>query len=94
MEAWGVGALQANKLDVAEEAFHEALAHDPGSVRAALGMQVVCERQGRPEEVERYAALARRCWAKADPGHLQAELAALRGEKAARPDPTRAAAGR
>src|SRR5262249_18723465 len=53
MEAWGVGALQAGKLDVAEEAFHEALAHDPGSVRAALGMQVVCERQGRTEEVER-----------------------------------------
>jgi tetratricopeptide (TPR) repeat protein len=91
MEAWGIGALQANLLDVAEEAFHEALAHDPGSVRAALGMQVVCERQGRPEEAERYAALARRCWAKADAGHLQTELAALRGDKVARPDPTRAA---
>ena len=34
------------KLDVAEEAFLEALAHDPGSVRAALGLQVLCERQG------------------------------------------------
>ncbi|MFO0844638.1 MAG: hypothetical protein U0797_19950 [Gemmataceae bacterium] len=91
MEAWGVGALTGNKLDVAEEAFHEALAHDPGSVRAALGMQVVCERLGRAEEVERYAALARRCWAKADPGYLPVELAALRGEKVTRPDPTRAA---
>jgi tetratricopeptide (TPR) repeat protein len=86
MEAWGVGALAAGKLDVAEEAFHEALAHDPGSVRAALGMQVLCERQGRTEESERYAALARRCWSKADSGALQAELAALREAK---PDPTR-----
>jgi tetratricopeptide (TPR) repeat protein len=91
MEAWGIGALAANKLDVADEAFHEALAHDPGSTRAALGMQVVCERQGRSEEVERYAALARRCWTKADPGYLQVELRAMRGEKVTRPDPTRAA---
>jgi tetratricopeptide (TPR) repeat protein len=94
MEAWGIGALQANKLDVAEEAFHEALAHDPGSVRAALGMQVVCERQGRSEEIERYASLARRCWHKADAGYLQVELAALRGEKVSRPDPSRPQAER
>jgi tetratricopeptide (TPR) repeat protein len=81
MEAWGVGALIAGKLDVAEEAFHEALAHDPGSVRAALGMQIICERTGRLEETERYAALARRCWNRADPGRLQTELSALRGER-------------
>jgi Tfp pilus assembly protein PilF len=91
MEAWGIGALAAGKLDVAEEAFHEALAHDPGSVRAALGMQVVCARQGRAEEVERYAALARRCWARADAGHLDVELACLRGERVARRDPSRGA---
>lgn len=90
MEAWGVGALWAGKLDVAEEAFHEALAHEPGSVRAALGMQVVCERQSRSEEVERYAALARRCWAKADSGRLEAELAVLRDAKPA--DATKTAA--
>lgn len=89
MEAWGLGALQANRLDIAEEAFHEALAHDPGSVRAALGMQVVCERQGRSEEVISYSTLARRCWARADAGYLEVELAALRGEKLVRPDPTR-----
>jgi tetratricopeptide (TPR) repeat protein len=83
MEAWGVAALGCGKAEVAEEAFHEALAHDPGSVRAALGMQVLCERQGRLEEAERYAALARRCWAKADAGCLQAELTALRGERPA-----------
>jgi tetratricopeptide (TPR) repeat protein len=89
MEAWGIGALFAGKLDVADEAFHEALAHDPGSVRAALGMQIVCERQGRAEEAERYAALARRCWAKADPGCLQTELAWLRGERVVRADPSK-----
>jgi tetratricopeptide (TPR) repeat protein len=81
MEAWGIGALCAGKLDVAEEAFQEALAHDAGSVRGALGMQVVCERSGRAEEVERYSALARRCWNKADSGRLAAELAALRAAK-------------
>lgn len=91
MEAWGAGALLANRLDVADEAFHEALAHDPGSVRAALGMQIVCERQGRTEEIPRYALLARKSWSKADPGHLQVELSALRGEKVTRPDPTRSA---
>ena len=53
----------------------------PGSVRGALGMQVVCERQGRAEEVERYAASARKCWHKADSGRLDAELAALRSAK-------------
>jgi Tfp pilus assembly protein PilF len=89
MEAWGLAALAAGKLDVAEEAFQEALAHDPGSVRGALGMQVVCERQSRAEESERFAALARRCWAKADPGFLQTELSALRGERLDRPDPSR-----
>jgi tetratricopeptide (TPR) repeat protein len=89
MEAWGIGALSAGKLDVAEEAFHEALAHDPGSVRAALGMQVVCERQSRLEETERYAALARRCWHKADSGCMQTELSALRGDRPDSLDATR-----
>jgi hypothetical protein len=83
MEAWGLGALGGGQDEAAEEAFHEALAHDPGSVRAALGMQVLCERQGRAEEAQRYAELARRCWHKADPGCLEAELAALRGPEPA-----------
>ncbi len=81
MEAWGLGALQAGKLDAAEEAFLEALAHDPGSVRAALGLQVVCERQARSEEATRYANLARKCWGRADEGRLMAELAALRKDR-------------
>lgn len=81
MEAWGVGALAAGRSDAAEEAFLEALAHDPGNVRAALGLQVLCERQGRTDEAGRYADLARRCWRRADPGRLEAELAELRKEK-------------
>src|SRR5262249_52166297 len=80
MEAWGSGALKGDLADVAEEAFLEALAHDPGSVRAALGLQALCSRQGRTEEGGRYAELARRSWRKADKGKLEIELAALRGE--------------
>jgi tetratricopeptide (TPR) repeat protein len=86
MEAWGIGALQGGKAEAAEEAFLEALAHDPGSVRAALGMQVLCEQQGRAEEAERFAELARRCWRKADPADLEAELAALRGKESTTKD--------
>jgi tetratricopeptide (TPR) repeat protein len=93
MEAWGIAALKAGKLDVAEEAFLEALAHDPGSARGALGMQVLCERQGRTQEAERFAAVARKAWKKADPGVLEAELAWLRGDaipvKAEKPDATK-----
>jgi tetratricopeptide (TPR) repeat protein len=78
MEAWGTAALHAGKNDVAEEAFLEALAHDPGSVRAALGLQVLCEKLDRTDEAERYAELAKRCWAKADQQRLDAELAEMR----------------
>lgn len=81
MEAWGTAALQAGNHEAAEEGFLEALAHDPGNARAALGMQVLCERLGRTEEAGRYAELARRCWKRANPGVLEAELAALRSSK-------------
>jgi len=80
MEAWGIAALQAGKLDVAEEAFLETLAHDTGSARGALGMQILCERQGRSEESARFTDLGQRCWARADAGCLPQELAALRQE--------------
>jgi hypothetical protein len=80
MEAWGIAALHCGKTEVAEEAFLEALAHDPGSVRAALGLQVLCERQGRVEECGRYAELARRCWRHAEVQSFDAELAYLRTE--------------
>lgn len=78
MEAWGIAALQAGKNDVAEEAFLEALAHDAGSARGALGLQVLCERQNRSEEAIRYADLARRFWRRAAPQALENELAAMR----------------
>jgi Tfp pilus assembly protein PilF len=81
METWGIAALHSHRDAIAEEAFLEALAHDPGSVRAALGLQVLCERQGRTDEAERYADLARRCWSRAESRSLQAELAALRSER-------------
>jgi len=67
MEQWGVAALECGSAGQAEEAFQEALAHDAGSVRGALGMWAVCDRLDRTEEAERYLKVARRCWAKADP---------------------------
>jgi tetratricopeptide (TPR) repeat protein len=66
MEAWGIASLEGGALADAEEAFQEALAHDAGSVRGALGMWAICQKLGRGEEAERYMRLAQRCWAKAD----------------------------
>jgi tetratricopeptide (TPR) repeat protein len=77
MEAWGSAALRCYKDTIAEEAFLEALAHDPGSVRAALGLQVLCERHGRSEEAQRYSALANRCWGRAEVRSLEAERESL-----------------
>lgn len=78
MELWGEAALQGNRLDVAEEGFLEALAHDPGSVRAALGLQILCQRQGRLDEAARYAQLARRAWRRAEVQSFDAELTAMK----------------
>jgi tetratricopeptide (TPR) repeat protein len=78
MESWGIGALEAGSAADAEEAFLEALAHDAGSVRGALGLWALCERLGRRDEAERYLKLAHRVWAKADPkdfAGLQADMA-------------------
>jgi len=66
MELWGTGALECGNAVEAEEAFQEALAHDAGSVRGALGLWALCDRLGRTEEAERYLKVAHRCWAKAD----------------------------
>ncbi len=88
MEIWGIGALYAGKADVAEEAFLESLAHDPGSVRGALGLQVLCERLGRTEEAGRYAELARRCWRRADSQCLEKELSVLRDAATSVPQTT------
>jgi tetratricopeptide (TPR) repeat protein len=89
MEAWGIAALKSNQDDVAEEAFLEALAHEPSCARGALGLQVLCERLGRKEEARRYSELAKKCWQKADTGVLDAELAYLR-EAYPAPKPTQA----
>jgi hypothetical protein len=86
MESWGVGALEAGNASEAEEAFQEALAHDAGSVRGALGLWALCERLGRTEEGERYLKVAQRVWAKADVqdfAGLQASMA-RRAEKVAK----------
>jgi Tfp pilus assembly protein PilF len=81
LEIWGIAALQSGREAIAEEAFLESLAHDAASVRGALGMQVLCEHQGREEEARRFADLARRCWNRANPDSLTAELVALRSER-------------
>jgi tetratricopeptide (TPR) repeat protein len=68
MEVWGTAALEAGIASEAEEAFQEALAHDAGSVRGALGLWALCDRLGRTEEADRYLKVAHRCWAKAESG--------------------------
>jgi tetratricopeptide (TPR) repeat protein len=66
MEEWGLCALEAGRWEIAEEGLLEALAHDPASVRAALGLEALCRRQGRIAEADRYSALAKKFWKKAD----------------------------
>jgi tetratricopeptide (TPR) repeat protein len=78
MEVWGLAALLAGKPETAEEAFLEALAHDSGSLKAALGLQVLCEQLGRSDEARQYADLARRYWKHAEVRSFDAELAAIR----------------
>jgi tetratricopeptide (TPR) repeat protein len=82
MEVWGLAGLRAGKPEVAEEAFLEALAHDSGSLRAALGLQVLCEQLGRADEARQYADLARRYWKHAEVRSFDAELAAIRASGA------------
>jgi Tfp pilus assembly protein PilF len=78
MEIWGEEALRAGKRDIAEEAFLEALAHDLGSVRAALGLALLKEQEGDAAVAERYFEMARRFWAKADAGEFDRLLRNLR----------------
>jgi tetratricopeptide (TPR) repeat protein len=80
MEAWGIAALGCERYDVAEEAFLEALAHDPGCFHAALGLHVMCARLGRQAEADRYIELAQRCWRKAASSDIVRELEEMRGE--------------
>lgn len=71
METWGISALEAGDAASAAEAFQEALAHDSGSVRGALGMWAISERLGQVKQAERYLKLARRCWERADERDFQ-----------------------
>lgn len=78
MEIWGEEALRGGKWELAEEAFLEALAHDSGSVRGALGLALLKERTGDDTSAQRYHELARRFWAQADPGHFPRLLERMR----------------
>jgi tetratricopeptide (TPR) repeat protein len=87
MEVWGTAALEAGRAVDAEEAFQEALAHDAGSVRGALGLWALFDRVGRTEEAARCLKLAHRLWEKANPKDfesIKADMAA-RATKIAKP---------
>ena len=83
MERWGLCALLSGKAALAEEAFLEALAHDSGSVVAAVGLEELCRRQGRTEEMTRYGTLATKAWHRAQPSdlaQLRQKIASLKPE--------------
>lgn len=88
MEELGFIALAGKDFAEAEEAFLEALAHDPGSVRAALGLRKLCELLGRKEEASDYAKLALKCWKKADSGILEKEWESINSLVSGNPVPT------
>lgn len=85
MEMWGIAALEGGVAGEAEEAFQEALAHDAGSVRGALGLWALCDRLGRLDEASRYLKVALRCWEKADPK----DFATLKSDMARRAENVR-----
>jgi tetratricopeptide (TPR) repeat protein len=78
LEVWGEAALRAGRLDEAEEAYHEALAHEHGAILACLGMQVVWEKRGRADMARHYAGRAAFIWRRADPGVADKHLLRLR----------------
>lgn len=78
LEVWGESALRAHRWDEAEEAYHEALAHEHGSILGALGMQVVWENRGRSDMARHYAERAAAIWKDADRGLLERQLARIR----------------
>ena len=81
MELWGIAALKSGRETIAEEAFLEALAHDAGSVRAALGMQVLCEHQGRSEEARRFAGFGAALLEASQLRELQRRVCHFHGER-------------
>jgi tetratricopeptide (TPR) repeat protein len=79
MESWGQGALKVGNHAQAREAFLEALAHDPGSVTAALGLKILSEAEGKTSQAARYGDLANRSWRRADPKDLKSLEEWMRG---------------
>jgi tetratricopeptide (TPR) repeat protein len=79
MESWGQGALKAGNHAQSREAFLEALAHDPGSVTAALGLKILSEAEGKISQAARYGDLANRSWRRADPKDLKSLEEWMRG---------------
>jgi len=91
MERWGLCAMATGKTAVAEEAFLEAVAHDPGSVVGAVGLEELCRRQGRTDEMNRYGALADKAWQRAQPSdlaELRRRIAGLKPETRAQREDT------
>ncbi len=78
MVQWGQSALRCRRFDQAEEGYLEALAHDTMCAPAALGLQALMEAQGRRDEANRYAALAKDYWRLADAAVLDRELKLVR----------------
>jgi hypothetical protein len=74
----GEACLRVHQWGDAEQAFLEALAHEHGSIVAALGLQVVSEQRGDQEMVRHYAARAAKIWKDADAGAPDRQLARLR----------------
>jgi predicted Zn-dependent protease len=73
-EVWGEAALYAGELDGpsgADEAFHEAVAHEHGSIVGIVGLQVVAELRHDKVSVRNYAKRAAYTWERADPGALK-----------------------
>jgi len=85
MESWGLGALRVGDRAAAREAFLEALAHDPASATAALGLQALCEMENQASQAARYKALAAKAWAKADAADFKRLEAWVRSKAAGRP---------
>lgn len=93
MEQWGIGALDAGNAEAAEEAFLESLAHDAGSVRAALGMAALCARLNRSGEAKQFGDLAKRLWNKADSRDFESLRTAMEDRAKKIPSATTTAAG-
>ncbi|HEY3997555.1 MAG TPA: hypothetical protein VGO93_01735 [Candidatus Xenobia bacterium] len=84
---WAEMALGAGRLDEAQEAFCEGLAHEHGSIVAVLGLQVVSERKHQATLAASYAARAQAVWSQADPGARDRLLARLRAIANRRAEP-------